>query len=144
MKPKGTSSPGRFEFFGARSCASCKVTALRMAHGVSGSKHPTAMKAIIRMIWRQGPDHRLPRRKYQASTPHAVISSKGVSGLNSVPKPAEIPANAANHSSLKCKLTEVVSTHKIAARPRNNRRHKNKIVSVVKNVATASVSGTAT
>src|ERR1700675_125904 len=102
-----------------------------MAHGVSGSKHPAAMKAIIRVIRRHWLGHWAPRRKYQASTTHAVISNRGVSGLKSVPKPAEIPANAANHSSLTYKLTELASPHKTAPRPRNNRRHKNRIVSVV-------------
>src|ERR1700732_3214394 len=148
MKPKGTNSPGRFEFFGARSCASCKVMALRMAHGVSGSKHPAARNAKMRIISRHCFGHWLhhepPRRKYQASTTHEVISNNGVSGLMSVPKPAETPANAANHSSLKCKLTELFSTQKTEPRRRNKRRHKNRMVSVVKNVARVSVSGTAT
>src|ERR1700730_4788452 len=144
MKPKGTNSPGRFEFFGARSCASWKVMALRMAQGMRGTKQPAAMKAKIRIIslhcFDNCFDHWPPRRKYQASTMHEVISNRGVSGLISVPQPAETPANAANHSSLKCKLTERSSTQKFESRNRNKRKHKNRMVSVVKNVASVSVS----
>src|ERR1700686_392740 len=109
MKPKGTNSPGRFEFFGARGCASCKVTALRMTQGVSGNKHPAAMKAKMRIIshhcFGDCLNHCPPRKKYHASTTHAVISNSGVSGLTSVPRPAEIPATPATHSSFKSKGT---------------------------------------
>src|SRR3982074_2170018 len=99
MKPKGTNSPGRFEFFGARSCASWKVMALRMAQGMRGTKQPAAMNATIRIISRHCFDncfdHWPPRRKYPASTRHEVISKLHVYPTFSTNNRTETPPHRA-------------------------------------------------
>src|SRR5260370_20029884 len=96
MKPYGTNSPGRFEFFGARNCGSPNVTVLRIAQGERIIRQPSA-------IARQTQNQRtyFPCRKnIPLNTMAAAMSNIGASGRKRVPTPTINPAPSAVYSAL--------------------------------------------
>src|ERR1700682_2473523 len=96
MKPFGTSSPGRFESFGARNCGSPSVTILRKAQGERIIKQPRAIARhvnIQRLLF-------LKKKNKPPKTSAAAISKMGVSGRNKVPAPTTKPAPNAVYSTL--------------------------------------------
>ena len=102
--------------------------------------HPANMQVPMRKSF----SHCRARKRYQPSTKPEAMSSSGVSGRNSVPRPAANPANAASHSAFTRKSNLNSSTEKIEPRNRNSSRHSNKSAKAVKNVAQVSVRITAT
>src|SRR5260370_25007025 len=139
MKPYGTNSPGRFEFFGARNCGSPSVTMFRIAQGERIIKQPSA-------IARQTQNQRrcLPRRKnIPLNTMAAAISNIGASGRNSVPTPTVNPAPSAVYSPLFGRGRGGLFTQKSGFSTLLIAIHRAQHASAVQNVAKTSVSGTA-
>src|SRR6266478_2677281 len=96
MKPFGTSSPGRFESFGARNRTSPSITLLRRAQGERINKQPSAIARLTN-------NQRLISREIKNKPPNtsaAAISKIGVSGRNKVPAPTSNPAPSAVYSTL--------------------------------------------